>query len=72
MKKCFLCILLALSLCLAACGGESGTSAAPTHVFTESVESVTEHVAAFLASDYASGITGECVFVDNGFNSVAI
>ena len=30
------------------------------------------NTAAFLASDYASGITGECVFVDNGFNSVAI
>jgi enoyl-[acyl-carrier protein] reductase I len=30
------------------------------------------NTAAFLASDYASGITGECVFVDNGFQSVAI
>ena len=30
------------------------------------------NTAAFLSSDYASGITGECVFVDNGFNSVAI
>ena len=30
------------------------------------------NTAAFLASDYASGITGECVFVDNGFQSVAL
>ena len=30
------------------------------------------NTAAFLASDYASGITGECIFVDNGFQSVAL
>ncbi len=30
------------------------------------------NTAAFLASNYASGITGECVFVDNGFQSVAL
>jgi len=30
------------------------------------------NTAAFLASGYASGITGECIFVDNGFQSVAL